>query len=75
MLFLKTAKLTLQGVWAKITATDLGTGSTGAGTKYLADDMTWKTVVGGSSGGPGGILDGGGRLDPSLSYFDGGSRL
>jgi len=49
MLFFKTAKITLQGFWEKITASDLGTGSTGTGNKYLADDMTWKTLIGGTS--------------------------
>jgi hypothetical protein len=74
MLFFKTAKTTLQGFWEKITASDLGTGSSGAGTKYLADDMTWKPLSGGSSGGPGGVLDGGNRLVGN-AYFDGGPRV
>lgn len=29
----------------------LGTGATGAGTRYLADDGTWKVVSGGGGGG------------------------
>jgi hypothetical protein len=53
MLFLKTIETRFQGFWEKLKATDLGTGSTGGGTKYLADDMTWKTVIsGGGSSGP-----------------------
>ena len=39
-----------QGKWRKLIDSDLGSGSTGLGTKYLADDMTWKTVSGGGSG-------------------------
>jgi hypothetical protein len=49
MLFLKVINTKLQAAFARIVASDLGSGSTGAGTKFLADDMTWKTV----SGGPG----------------------
>ena len=45
MLFLKTLGVQFQGFWDKIKATDLGTGSTGAGTKVLHDDMTWKPVT------------------------------
>jgi hypothetical protein len=35
--------------WRKIDAEDLGTGAVGSGNKYLADDMTWKTVSSGLS--------------------------
>lgn len=72
MLFLKTLGTQFAGFWAKITATDLGAGSTGAGNKYLADDMTWKPIATSSSGGPGGVLDGGEMLT-GVAYFDGGS--
>ena len=47
MLFFKVINTKLQAAWAAITAEDLGSGSTGAGTKFLADDMSWKTVAGG----------------------------
>lgn len=50
MLFFKTAKITLQGFWEKITASDLGTGSSGTGTKVLHDDMTWKPVTSSGAG-------------------------
>lgn len=60
--------------WRRLTASDLGTGSTGAGTKYLADDLTWKTVSGGGGSSGGGILDGGDRLLGN-SFIDGGSRV
>lgn len=46
MLFLKTLDVRVRGFWEKLKAADLGTGSSGAGTKYLADDMTWKTPSG-----------------------------
>jgi hypothetical protein len=32
-------------------SSDLGTGSVGSGSKYLADDLTWKTVISGSGSG------------------------
>ena len=61
--------------WRRLTASDLGTGSTGTGTKYLADDLTWKTVSGGGGGtSGGGTLDGGDRLLGN-SFIDGGSRV
>lgn len=55
-LFLKAAadsfnRIKSAAVWLNIVAEDLGTGATGGGTKYLADDMTWKTVTGGGGGG------------------------
>lgn len=33
-------------------ANDLGSGSSGSGNKYLADDMTWKPITTGGSPGP-----------------------
>jgi len=76
-LFLVTKRLAsrISSEWRKLVASDLGTGSTGAGTKYLADDMTWKTVSGGGGGtSGGGTLDGGDRLLGN-SFIDGGSRV
>ena len=44
MLFLKRGvEGFFQSFWAKLTAQDLGLGASGDGTKYLADDMEWKT--------------------------------
>ncbi len=45
-LFLCTDKthLTREAKFRKIAFQDLGSGGTGVGTKFLADDMTWKTV-------------------------------
>ncbi len=56
----------IQGEWRKLTASDLGTGSGGTGTKYLADDMTWKTISGGGSGI---FLDFGHRFSTSPGTF------
>jgi hypothetical protein len=47
ILFTKKIPNRMSSVWRRLIASDLGTGSTGGGTKYLADDMTWKTVSGG----------------------------
>jgi hypothetical protein len=49
--FLVTKKIggNYSGFWRKIDAEDLGTGAVGSGNKYLADDMTWKTVSSGLS--------------------------
>lgn len=43
-LVIKKIGSTLTGIWRKITAADLGVNSTGTGNKYLADDLTWKTI-------------------------------
>jgi hypothetical protein len=53
--------------WSSIDASILGPGSTGTGTKYLADDMTWKTVTGGS--GNGYFLDFGDRFSTNPGTF------
>jgi len=76
-LFLVTRRIgaRISSEWRKLVAGDLGTGSTGAGTRYLADDLTWKTVSGGGGGtSGGGTLDGGDRLLGN-SFIDGGSRV
>lgn len=65
-LFFKTWRTNIAAYWEKLVASDLGSGSTGTGTKYLADDMTWKTVTGGGSGV---ALDFGHRFSTSPGVF------
>lgn len=72
-LVLKKVGSQLLGIWRFITASDLGTGGSGTGNKYLADDMTWKTISGSGGGGTGLGIDLGDRITGS-SYIDMGSR-
>lgn len=57
----------------------LGTGATGAGNLYLADDGTWKTIP--TSGGGGGgtnsnvLIDGGTFAAPNNALIDAGSFI